>query len=182
MKKLLAATAAALVAIGLTACSEEPAGERPTVPVVPSAPAPAPAVPTPDLGDLPSFGGMSPEDLIELQRQLEELGIDVNDPSSLGLDTTDLEELQRQLEELGNLTGSGSGSSSGTSDPGSSTVFSDADAYGDDPHLDALWDSCAGGDMAACDDLYMDSPWGSEYEEFANNCGTAGNPDGGFCD
>src|SRR5690606_4400453 len=53
--------------------------------------------------------------------------------------------------------------------PGSST--STGDSYGDDPALDALWDACEAGDGQACDDLYMDSPLGSEYEEFADTCG-----------
>jgi hypothetical protein len=48
---------------------------------------------------------------------------------------------------------------------------SDAFAYGDDPELDALYDSCAGGDGAACDDLYLNSAAGSEYEQFAGTCG-----------
>ena len=48
--------------------------------------------------------------------------------------------------------------------------------YGSDPHLDMLWDECDAGDMAACDDLFLESPWGSEYEEFADNCGTQGRP------
>ena len=43
--------------------------------------------------------------------------------------------------------------------------------YGDDPTLDALWDSCAGGDLAACDTLWFDSPIGSEYEAFGGSCG-----------
>lgn len=61
-------------------------------------------------------------------------------------------------------------------DPGSSS----ADTYGDDPELDALWDACAAGDNQACDDLYMDSPFGSEYEEFGDTCG--GRSDGStFC-
>jgi hypothetical protein len=45
------------------------------------------------------------------------------------------------------------------------------EAYGDDPALDALWDACEAGDAQACDDLYMDSPLGSEYEEFGGSCG-----------
>lgn len=54
-------------------------------------------------------------------------------------------------------------------------------SYGDDPALDALWDACAAGDMAACDSLYMDSPFGSEYEEFGDTCG--GTQSGGeYCD
>ena len=59
------------------------------------------------------------------------------------------------------------------------TIFNTGEArdYGDDPALDALWDACAGGDMAACDDLYFEAPGGSEYEEFADTCG--GRTDGG---
>jgi hypothetical protein len=48
-----------------------------------------------------------------------------------------------------------------------STAF----AYGDDPALDALYDGCAGGSGAACDQLYTDSPVGSDYEAFALTCG-----------
>lgn len=55
------------------------------------------------------------------------------------------------------------------------------ETYGDDPQLDALWDSCAEGDMEACDDLYYDSPFGSDYENFGDTCGNR--EDGGsFCD
>ncbi len=46
-------------------------------------------------------------------------------------------------------------------------------AYGDDPALDELYDSCAAGDMAACDDLWWSSPSGSDYEAFAMSCGGA---------
>ncbi|MFC4554638.1 hypothetical protein [Georgenia faecalis] len=48
---------------------------------------------------------------------------------------------------------------------------SEADRYGDDPELDQLWDACERGDGAACDDLFWQSPWDSEYEEFGNTCG-----------
>lgn len=44
-------------------------------------------------------------------------------------------------------------------------------AYGDDAVLDGFYDSCAAGDMAACDDLWMSSPYGSDYEAFAMTCG-----------
>ena len=44
-------------------------------------------------------------------------------------------------------------------------------AYGDDPFLDALHDDCAAGDMQACDDLYWQSPIGSQYEAFGDTCG-----------
>lgn len=56
-------------------------------------------------------------------------------------------------------------------------------SYGDDPALDALWDACEGGDNAACDDLYMESPFGSEYEDFGDTCGGRGRPEGAtWCD
>ncbi|HSL59740.1 MAG TPA: hypothetical protein VK866_17965 [Acidimicrobiales bacterium] len=50
-------------------------------------------------------------------------------------------------------------------------IDSDAQSYGDDPELDALWDACEGGDGQACDDLFFQSPIGSEYEEFGDTCG-----------
>jgi hypothetical protein len=53
------------------------------------------------------------------------------------------------------------------------------DGYGDDPALDALWDECEAGSMAACDDLYAESPFLSDYEEFGDTCGrrTSGGTD-----
>ncbi|MEE6281773.1 hypothetical protein [Georgenia sp. MJ170] len=53
------------------------------------------------------------------------------------------------------------------------SIFSSLETttLGDDPSLDLLWDECAGGDAAACDDLYWESPLGSDYEEFGDTCG-----------
>lgn len=45
------------------------------------------------------------------------------------------------------------------------------DNYGDNPELDALWDSCEDGDMDACNDLYTSSPPLSGYDEFGTTCG-----------
>lgn len=45
--------------------------------------------------------------------------------------------------------------------------------YGDDPVLDALYDSCEAGSMGDCDDLYANSPAGSNYEVFGSWCGYA---------
>lgn len=42
---------------------------------------------------------------------------------------------------------------------------------GDDPHLDALYQACAAGSGAACDELFDAAPLGSAYEEFASTCG-----------
>jgi hypothetical protein len=44
-------------------------------------------------------------------------------------------------------------------------------AYGDDAELDALWDTCEGGDGVACSDLYFESPLSSAYETFGDTCG-----------
>lgn len=49
--------------------------------------------------------------------------------------------------------------------------FQSGNSYGDNPALDALWDACDGGDMEACDDLFFQSDFGTEYEEFADTCG-----------
>lgn len=46
--------------------------------------------------------------------------------------------------------------------------------YGDDAELDALWDDCAAGNGEACDNLFLDSPSGSRYEEFGDSCGDRG--------
>ena len=43
--------------------------------------------------------------------------------------------------------------------------------HGDNATLDALWDACAAEDWASCDQLYFDSPVGSEYESFGDTCG-----------
>ncbi len=48
---------------------------------------------------------------------------------------------------------------------------SDPMFYGDDVHFDGLYDSCGAGDMAACDELYLFSAMGSEYESYGSSCG-----------
>lgn len=50
------------------------------------------------------------------------------------------------------------------------TAFGD-DTYGDDEHLDALWDACESGDGGACEELYYSAEPGSEYELFGGTCG-----------
>lgn len=44
-------------------------------------------------------------------------------------------------------------------------------SYGDDKHLDGLWDACAAGALASCDELYYSSQPGSDYYEFGRTCG-----------
>ena len=48
---------------------------------------------------------------------------------------------------------------------------------GSDERLELLYDQCAEGDGQACDDLFFESPAGSEYEEFGDTCG--GRTEGG---
>lgn len=55
-------------------------------------------------------------------------------------------------------------------------------SYGEDQRLDRLWDRCAGGDGLACDDLYRESPLGSEYEEFGDTCGNRFPPQAVWCE
>ena len=63
--------------------------------------------------------------------------------------------------------GEQAGGSCATGEPN----MGEADAYGDDPELDAMWDGCAAGDMDACDDLFWSSGVGTQYEAFATTCG-----------
>ncbi|OJV80869.1 MAG: hypothetical protein BGO37_15155 [Cellulomonas sp. 73-92] len=44
-------------------------------------------------------------------------------------------------------------------------------SYGDNTHLDRLWDACAAGDGASCDELYTSAPPGSDYAEYGMTCG-----------
>ena len=54
--------------------------------------------------------------------------------------------------------------------------------FGDDDFLDDLWLKCERGQWVKCDDLYLDSPIGSEYEFFGATCGgIVPEPDGEFC-
>ena len=63
------------------------------------------------------------------------------------------------------------------SSSGGSSSYGD---YGSDSYLDSLWLSCSNGDFTACDDLYMESPFDSEYEEFGQTCGYRNDP-AGYC-
>lgn len=94
-----------------------------------------------------------------------------------------------EYEEFGQTCGGTSDTGTGglcTQDTGGATPGTlpdgEADAYGDDPTLDALWDGCDNGDMAACDDLFFQSPFGSEYEEFGASCGNTRPGETGLCD
>ena len=43
--------------------------------------------------------------------------------------------------------------------------------YGSNSYLDLLWDRCENGNFESCDTLFLESPAGSEYEEFGDTCG-----------
>jgi len=64
--------------------------------------------------------------------------------------------------------------------PDGTAASGDAQSYGDDPVLDALYDKCQAGDFQACDDLYMQSGFGTEYETFGDTCGDRNEPQG-YC-
>ena len=54
---------------------------------------------------------------------------------------------------------------------------------GDDEALNALADDCYGGDMGACDDLFLQAEVGSDYEDYGNTCGgRMPDPRGRYCD
>lgn len=78
----------------------------------------------------------------------------------------------------------GCGSSEGSSGSGSQNEQGSQDQtaqpgeYGSDSYLDDLYDSCESGEDAACEDLYLNSPVGSEYEAFAMEQG--GDDFGGY--
>lgn len=94
-------------------------------------------------------------DLEELMEEPDSMG---SNPAVLGAFLDIFETCDIDPATLGG-TGTGSG------------ITSDGQSYGDDPELDALWDKCEDGDGEACDDLYFNSPFGSEYEEFGDTCG-----------
>ncbi|RFU22894.1 chromosomal replication initiator protein DnaA [Geodermatophilus marinus] len=71
--------------------------------------------------------------------------------------------------------------SSPSPDTGAAPAGQPPGDLGDDPGFDALAESCFGGDWAACDELYLGTPVGSEYEAYAETCGGRNEPDGGSC-
>ena len=55
---------------------------------------------------------------------------------------------------------------------------SSASAPGGDSYLDRLWRECDAGDFQSCDDLFSESPSGSDYEDFGDTCGNRNEPSG----
>jgi hypothetical protein len=64
-----------------------------------------------------------------------------------------------------NLLGPSSESATVVEEPPQPMVF------GDDAHLDELWLACEAGSGSACDQLFLQSPVGSDYERFGVSCG-----------
>lgn len=54
------------------------------------------------------------------------------------------------------------------------TACEEGAAFGDNSRLDNLYTACEGGNMDACDDLFLLSNVGSEYEEMGATCGEPG--------
>lgn len=80
------------------------------------------------------------------------------------------------------------GDDEGGSDPATPTqVDSDAPVgdpvdgiaeFGTDAGLDNLARACENGDWDSCDDLFLDSDFGSDYEEYGDTCGGRNSPQG----
>lgn len=58
---------------------------------------------------------------------------------------------------------------------------SDAESYGDDPELDAVYDACADGNDRACDLLFELSFVDTEYGQMAMSCGGRRAPQESYC-
>lgn len=118
-----------------------------------------------------------------IQRSFEASGIDwslAEEESSETAETAETEEPGEtgEPEEPGGVgEDSDDGAQADPDEDDWSLPWGEPDDYGDDPALDRLWDACEDGDMLACDELYEESPWGSQYEEFADTCG--GRTEGG---
>ena len=67
-------------------------------------------------------------------------------------------------QDFGNTCG-------GRTDGGYLCTSIGAKTYGDDDHLDTLWDGCTDGDASACDELAWSSEPGSDYESYGWTCG-----------
>ena len=103
---------------------------------------------------------------------------DDDDKESISSDTTIEQETTTTADGPGGKEGSDEGDKGEEQTDG--TASADAQTYGDDATLDALWDECEDGDYQACDDLYMESGFGTEYEEFGDTCGGRNEPSG-YC-
>lgn len=98
------------------------------------------------------------------------------------LDTEDIEDPEALFELLFGAAGLGTGGFGPAEEleNGSDGRFDEVvptgdptapEGLGDDPDYQPLAEACFAGDLAACDDLYVNSPIGSDYEAYAQSCG-----------
>ncbi|WP_372595384.1 hypothetical protein, partial [Actinotalea sp.] len=79
------------------------------------------------------------------------------------------------------LVGGAIESYSSTASSAAETMFGSGQEYGDNAELDALWDQCEAEDWSACDELYLSSAIGSDYEAFGGSCGGRVDEAAGSC-
>jgi hypothetical protein len=91
------------------------------------------------------------------------------DDSDDRADTDDTTEETEDTEDTDDSTDDTPDESTDTTGPLGTTDI--PFAIGDDPVLDELAVDCSEGDMEACDDLYVQSPVDTNYEDFGNTCG-----------
>jgi hypothetical protein len=80
---------------------------------------------------------------------------------------------------IANLADSDDGGGSSTA-PAGDSVDTIAE-FGTDASFDNLARACENGDWDACDDLYLESDFGSGYEEYGDTCGGRNAPLQGWC-
>ena len=116
----------------------------------------------------------------EAEAALGPLGIDCEFDGADDSGSDDTTESDDSDDSDGSVGSGDSGDTGATGDvPDPDPASSIAD-YGSDSDLDALADACEGGDFGACDDLFLQSPSDSSYEEYGDSCGGRNEPSG-FC-
>ncbi len=78
---------------------------------------------------------------------------------------------------IANLADSDDGGGGSSPAPAGDSVDSIAE-FGTDASLDNLAQACENGDWDACDDLFLESDFGSGYEEYGDTCGGRNAPQG----
>ncbi len=77
----------------------------------------------------------------------------------------------RSLDDGSSQTGRPDGRQDGSEGAGKTVLANQPFTNGDDIELDGLWAECENGMGASCDQLFEQSPIGSEYEQFGVSCG-----------
>jgi hypothetical protein len=146
----------------------DPTDTYPTAPAAPAAPtAYAPPAPTAGGG-----GGGSKVGLIVGGAILAAVILAVIAFMAFGDDDSDDgERASNETEDTSDAGSADEGSEDGSSDEGTSG----------DEDLDDLASACEDGDFEACDDLYLQSDFGSDLEELGSTCGGIADPQYGNC-